>query len=114
MRVPAFLTLACLLLALAAPASAAPAPAPPRAVAPRGALGADETNNIAVFKSASPSVVNITALGLERDFFSLDVQQVPQGTGTGFLWDTQGHVVTNFHVIQDASGARVTLADQTT
>jgi len=114
MRVPTFLTLACLFLAFALPASAAPPPAPPRAVAPRGALGADESNHIAVFKAASPSVVNITALGLERDFFSLDVQQVPQGTGTGFLWDTQGHVVTNFHVIQDASGARVTLADQTT
>jgi S1-C subfamily serine protease len=60
----------------------------------------------------SPSVVNITALGLERDFLSLNVQQVPQGTGTGFVWDAQGHIVTNFHVIQDANAARVTLADQ--
>jgi S1-C subfamily serine protease len=89
------------------------ADAPARPVAPRGALGADEQNNIAVFKAASPSVVNITALGVERDFFSMNVQQVPRGTGTGFVWDTQGHIVTNFHVIQDASGARVTLADQT-
>lgn len=89
------------------------APAPPRAVAPRGPLMADELNNIAVFKAASPSVVNITALGLERDFFSRNVQQVPQGTGTGFVWDGQGHIVTNFHVIQEASGARVTLSDQT-
>jgi S1-C subfamily serine protease len=101
------------LLAAPTPASAAKPAAPPRAVAPRGPLVADELNNIAVFKAASPSVVNITALGLERDFFSLNVQQVPQGTGTGFVWDGQGHVVTNFHVIQDASGARVTLADQT-
>lgn len=89
------------------------APAPPRAVAPRGPLTVDELNNIAVFKAASPSVVNITALGLERDFFSRNVQQVPQGTGTGFVWDGQGHIVTNFHVIQEASGARVTLSDQT-
>jgi S1-C subfamily serine protease len=39
---------------------------------------------------------------------------VPRGTGTGFVWDDSGHIVTNFHVIQDADGARVTLADQTT
>jgi S1-C subfamily serine protease len=42
------------------------------------------------------------------------VQQVPRGTGTGFVWDDRGHIVTNFHVIQGASGARVTLADQST
>jgi S1-C subfamily serine protease len=86
----------------------------PRPVAARGALFPDEQNNIAVFKAASPSVVNITAMTVERDFFSLDVQQVPAGTGTGFFWDDQGHIVTNFHVIQGASAARVTLADQTT
>ena len=56
------------------------APAPPRPAVPRGPLMADELNNIAVFKAASPSVMNITALGLERDFFSRNVQQVPQGT----------------------------------
>ncbi|RQP23062.1 S1C family serine protease [Piscinibacter terrae] len=99
------------LFALSPSLQARPA-APPRAITPRGPLAAEELNNIAVFKASSPSVVNITALGLERDFFSLDVQQVPQGTGTGFVWDVQGHVVTNFHVIQGASGARVTLADQ--
>ena len=90
------------------------APAPPRVVAPRGPLAAEELNNIAVFKTASPSVVNITALGLQRELFSRNVQQVPQGTGTGVVWDAAGHVVTNFHVIQDASAARVTLADQST
>jgi S1-C subfamily serine protease len=40
--------------------------------------------------------------------------QVPRGTGTGFIWDDRGNVVTNFHVIQGANAARVTLADQTT
>ncbi len=85
-----------------------------REVTPRGPLAADELNNIAVFKAASPSVVNITALGLERDLFSLNVEQVPQGTGTGFMWDDQGHIVTNFHVISGASAATVTLADQST
>jgi S1-C subfamily serine protease len=104
---------ACAVLVACQPSTAARPPAPPRPVATRGPLAADELNNIAVFKAASPSVVNITALGLERDFFSLNVQQVPRGTGTGFVWDDKGHIVTNFHVIQEASGARVTLADQT-
>jgi S1-C subfamily serine protease len=72
----------------------------PRPITPRGALAADELNNIQVFRQSSPSVVNITALGLSRDLFSMNVQQVPRGTGSGF------------HVIQGANGARVTLADQ--
>lgn len=87
--------------------------AAPRAVMPRGALGSDELANIAVFKATSPSVVNITALAVSRDLFSLNLQQVPRGTGTGFVWDDAGHIVTNFHVIQGANAARVTLADQT-
>ncbi len=84
----------------------------PRAVTPRGALAPDELANIAVFKKASPSVVHITSIGVERDLFSFNVQEVPRGTGTGVIWDDQGHIVTNFHVIQDGNGARVTLADQ--
>lgn len=101
-----------LLAAAGLPPAAARTDAAPRAVAPRGPLAADELNNIAVFKAVSPSVVNITALGVERDFFSTRVTQVPRGTGTGFVWDDAGHIVTNFHVIQEASGARVTLSDQ--
>jgi S1-C subfamily serine protease len=88
--------------------------AQPRAVAPRGPLSADEQNNIDVFKAVSRSVVHITTLQNQRDFFSRNVMQVPSGTGTGFIWDDSGHVVTNFHVIQEANAARVTLADQTT
>jgi S1-C subfamily serine protease len=83
-----------------------------RAVAPRGPLGADEQAHIELFRRASPSVVNITAIGVQRDLFSRNVQQVPRGTGTGFVWDERGHIVTNFHVIQGANAARVTLADQ--
>ena len=86
----------------------------PRAVAARGSLAEDEQNNIAVFKNVSPSVVHITTLELARNFLSLDVMQIPRGTGTGFLWDDRGNVVTNFHVIQAGQTARVTLADQTT
>jgi S1-C subfamily serine protease len=84
----------------------------PRAIAPRTPLAADETANIDVFKRISPSVVHITTLTTQREMFSRNVQQVPRGTGTGFVWDEQGHIVTNFHVIQGGSGARVTLNDQ--
>ncbi|MBI5626709.1 MAG: trypsin-like peptidase domain-containing protein [Nitrosomonadales bacterium] len=88
--------------------------ATPRTVTPRGPLGEDEKANIALFKSASPSVVHITTLEYARDFFSLDVMQIPRGTGSGFVWDEQGRIVTNFHVIQDANAATITLHDQST
>ncbi len=88
------------------------ADAVPRAVTPRGPLAADEQAHIEIFRRSSPSVVHITSLGAQRDLFSMNVQQVPRGTGTGFVWDERGHIVTNFHVIQGANGARVTLADQ--
>jgi len=84
----------------------------PRTVAPRGPLIADELAHIDIFKKTSPSVVHITSLGAQRDMFSMNVQQVPRGTGTGFIWDGDGHIVTNYHVIQGANAARVTLADQ--
>jgi S1-C subfamily serine protease len=86
--------------------------AAPRAVLARGDLAADEQANIEVFRTASPSVVNVTTLQNTSSFFSLDVTQVPRGTGTGFMWDERGHVVTNFHVIQGGDAARITLADQ--
>jgi S1-C subfamily serine protease len=86
--------------------------AAPRAVSTRGELGADERANIAVFKGISPSVVHITTLERAASLFTFDVMQVPRGTGTGFMWDERGHIVTNFHVVQGASGARVTLSDQ--
>ncbi|HEU5296882.1 MAG TPA: trypsin-like peptidase domain-containing protein [Burkholderiaceae bacterium] len=89
-------------------------PGAPREVATRGPLAADEITNSDVFKRISPSVVHITTLATQRDLLSRNVQQVPRGTGSGFIWDEAGHVVTNFHVIQGGSGARVTLADQST
>ena len=107
-------TLIMLAAVLARPAGAQPqrGDAAPRSVNPRHALGTEELANIEVFKRLSPSVVHITTLATERDFFNRSVQQVPRGTGTGFVWDNSGHIVTNFHVIQEGSGARVTLADQ--
>ena len=90
------------------------ATAAPRPVATRGPLFDDEKAHIALFKAASPSTVHITTLEVARSLFSLDVMQVPRGTGTGLLWDEQGHIVTNFHVIQGANAATVTLSDQST
>jgi len=86
--------------------------AAPRAVTPRGELRAEEKATITLFKQASPAVVNITVLGVEQDLFSLNQYQIPQGTGSGFVWDSTGNIITNFHVIQNADAAQVTLADQ--
>jgi S1-C subfamily serine protease len=86
--------------------------AQPRAVSARNALDAEEMNNIGVFKRVSPSVVHITTLAVQRDFFSLRTSEQPSGTGTCFVWDDAGHIVTNFHVIQGADRANVTLNDQ--
>jgi S1-C subfamily serine protease len=86
-------------------------PAAPQPVTPRGDLAADEQATIELFRRVSPSVVFITTLSREaRGFF--EIQEVPQGAGSGFLWDAGGHVVTNFHVIRGASAARVTLHDR--
>jgi S1-C subfamily serine protease len=92
---------------------AQPPAAQPRPIAPRPPLNAEESNHIAVFKAVSPSVVHITTLEVGRDVFSADLTQQPRGTGSGFVWDEHGHIVTNFHVIQAGNAARVTLADQT-
>ena len=83
----------------------------PRTVTPRGDLAADEKATVALFQNASPSVVFVTTLARQSDFFSLNQQEIPQGAGSGFIWDRQGHVVTNFHVIQEADAAQVTLSD---
>jgi S1-C subfamily serine protease len=87
------------------------AAAQPRPVAPRGALDAEERATIALFERARDSVVFISTRQQVRDFWSRNVFTVPRGQGSGFVWDDAGHVVTNFHVIQGASGATVRLAD---
>jgi len=86
----------------------------PRAVTARGDLAGDEQNTIEVFRNASPSVVYITSIGLRRNLFSLNVYEIPQGTGSGFIWDNEGRIVTNYHVIEDANRVEVTLADHST
>ncbi|HEX7614727.1 MAG TPA: trypsin-like peptidase domain-containing protein [Thermoanaerobaculia bacterium] len=95
-----------------APASRSGAPADARPVTARGDLAEDEKSTIELFKRASPSVVYITTLSRRAvNFF--EMTDVPQGTGSGFLWDRQGHVVTNFHVLQNSDSSVVTLSDQT-
>jgi len=85
-----------------------------RVVAPRGNLDPDERATIDLFERASASVGYITSIVVRRNFFNLNVTQIPQGTGSGFVWDKNGHVVTNYHVIKDANAARVTLSDHST
>ena len=85
-----------------------------RPIAARGELTPAETSVTALFEEATPSVVYITSVVLRRDFFRFNVMEIPSGTGTGFVWDDRGSIVTNFHVIRDASRAEVTLADGST
>jgi S1-C subfamily serine protease len=72
----------------------------------------DEANSTEIFRKASPSVVFVTNTALRRNFFSLNIQEIPQGAGTGFIWDESGLVVTNFHVIAGAHKLTVTLQDR--
>ncbi len=83
----------------------------PRPIASRGDLLPEEKATIALFRQASPSVVNITTIAVQRDLFTLNLREIPEGTGSGFVWDANGNIITNFHVIQNADAAQVTLAD---
>ena len=74
-----------------------------------GDLGADERTNIQIFEQTAPSVTYITNKRFQRGFFSFNVMEVPQGTGSGFLWDDKGHIVTNYHVIYEAEKIEVKL-----
>ena len=85
-----------------------------RTVTPRGDLAEDEKATIEIFKNARGSVVNITSIGVQRSPFSFDVMKIPRGSGTGFVWDEKGRIVTNYHVVQGASAVQVTLSDHST
>lgn len=78
------------------------------------ALTEDERNNITVFGGASDSVVFVTNTRYRRDFFSFNVYETPQGSGSGFVWDESGTIVTNYHVIQQADRITITLSDNST
>jgi S1-C subfamily serine protease len=85
--------------------------AAPRTVTARGDLADDEKVTIELFEKAKDSVVFITTRALVRDFWTRNVFSVPRGTGSGFIWDDAGHVITNYHVIEGASEAIVKLSD---
>ena len=85
--------------------------AQPRTVTARGDLAADEQATIELFEKAKDSVAFITTRAAVMDVWTRNVFTVPRGTGSGFIWDDAGHVVTNFHVIEGASEATVKLAD---
>ncbi|MCP3852960.1 MAG: trypsin-like serine protease [Gammaproteobacteria bacterium] len=88
--------------------------AEPRTVTARGELAAAEKNSIEIFQQASPSVVFITTLSDRINFWTRDITRIPRGTGSGFVWDTHGHIITNYHVIKNASEIHVRLSDQST
>src|SRR5690348_3645237 len=85
--------------------------AAPRAVTPRGDLADDEKATIQIFKQTNPSVVFITTMTEQVDLRTRNVFEIPQGTGSGIVWDDAGDIVTNFHVVRDANTLKVTLWD---
>ncbi len=88
-------------------------PVPVAQVAAPTELSPEEQATIAVFDRATRSVVFIANTARQRDPWSFNVFEVPQGSGTGFVWSRQGHIVTNYHVIYGADSITVTLADRT-
>jgi S1-C subfamily serine protease len=86
---------------------------PTRPISARGPLLPEEQTAVRIFEEAKSSVVYITTLVYQTDLFTFNVSEIPQGTGSGFIWDEEGRIVTNFHVIYEAQNVRVTLSDRT-
>jgi 2-alkenal reductase len=108
-RWPLGLALCAGLAALAAwlpPSDALAREAAPRGITPRGPLTSEESAVVQLFEAASPSVAAITTETVQRGFWGAEVGQ---GAGSGFVWDSAGHVVTNHHVIADARRVLVQL-----
>ncbi|RMG84447.1 MAG: 2-alkenal reductase, partial [Bacteroidetes bacterium] len=78
---------------------------------PEDGLSDLEKATINLFERSAPSVVFINTSRVQMDFWYRNAVEVPQGSGTGFVWDLDGHIVTNFHVIKDADRAQVTLSN---
>lgn len=74
----------------------------------------DERNTMEIFEKSRPSVVFVTNQQLVRNPRSLDLMTVPRGSGTGFVWNRDGYIVTNYHVIENAGKIQITLQDQST
>lgn len=90
-----------------------PPPVKPSPIVPLTAqsMTEDERNSISVFEAAAKSTVFVTNKRRVVDFLNRRAVDVPAGSGSGFIWDTDGHVVTNFHVVKDAQSLSVTLYD---
>jgi 2-alkenal reductase len=88
-----------LLMSVATAGTAQARDVAPREVQPRGALQPDEAAVVRLFETSSPSVAYITTETVQRSVFG---EERGQGAGSGFVWDAQGHVVTNFHVVEGA------------
>ena len=71
-------------------------------------LTVEEKRTVKLFDASTASVVNVTNLGTRQDAFTLDMMEIPQGAGTGIIWDDIGHIITNYHVIQKATEVQVT------
>ena len=85
-----------------------------REISPQTTVTTQEQATISLFESTSPSVVYITTSKNSRaNYWSKNVNEIPQGSGSGFIWDENGHIVTNFHVLEGAENITVTLSDQT-
>lgn len=81
---------------------------------PRGGKAASDNEAIEVYKSVSPSVVAVANNALvRRGIFSFQLYEVPQGAGSGFVWDKKGHIVSNYHVVYEASTLTVSFPDGT-
>jgi S1-C subfamily serine protease len=91
--------------------SAAPPPVPPL---PAGARIEDERNTISVFRNVTKSTVFVTQTRVVEDYLAGTLQEVPAGSGSGFVWDDKGTIVTNFHVVEGARSVTVTFHDQQT
>jgi S1-C subfamily serine protease len=92
--------------------SSLPLSTTPRQISSTLGFDAEEQSTISLFENAQASVVYITSSSVERDSMSMNLFEIPQGAGSGFVWNAQGYIVTNFHVIQNAQVARVMLFDQ--
>ena len=72
-----------------------------------------EAATIELFESAAPQVVYINTSKRQQDYWSRKAYEIPSGSGSGFIWDKDGHIITNYHVVQGASSIEVVMADQT-
>jgi S1-C subfamily serine protease len=86
--------------------------AQPRLAAVRGELMADEQVTIKAFNNVSPSVVFITSKQVSHDLFHLKASETEEDAGSGFVWDPNGYIVTNYHVVQNSETVQVALGDQ--